>query len=424
MPSSVTTPAASAASTSTLSAAVTGLAAAAKPGGYWEVASNGGVFAAGTAVFAGSMAGHALAARVVGIAGDAVNGGYWEVASDGGIFSFGDAGFYGSMGGKALRAPVVGMASTPDGKGYWLVASDGGIFSFGDAGFYGSMGGKSFGSSITGFAATPGGKGYWLAAADGAVFNFGDAAFEGDATVESPAHPYLPPSNPLANVVPDPVYTFQPAKTYTSSLPCWQLTSGAWVPEAGTAQCVDAEIAATDAARAGAEGLGPIRLPSDFASLTPQEQLFVLVDIERVSRGEPPVAGLAPSLDSDAQDGAEAGRDPTFTFGALPSSTWWGSNYVGGALDALDANFTWMYEDGYGGYNIDCTSPTAPGCWGHRDNELTSDHGGTLVMGAGVVAQPTGTLRMSELFVAVGDPADVPPLTYTWAEAVAAGAAG
>ena len=67
--------------------------------------------------------------------------GYWEVASDGGIFSFGSAHFGGSMGDTHLNRPVVGMASTPDGGGYWEVASDGGIFSFGDAHFYGSMGG-------------------------------------------------------------------------------------------------------------------------------------------------------------------------------------------------------------------------------------------------------------------------------------------
>ncbi len=62
-------------------------------------------------------------------------GGYWTVASDGGIFSFGDAAFYGSMGGHALDEPMVGMAATTDGGGYWTVASDGGIFSFGDAPF-------------------------------------------------------------------------------------------------------------------------------------------------------------------------------------------------------------------------------------------------------------------------------------------------
>jgi len=38
--------------------------------------------------------------------------GYWEVASDGGIFSFGNASFYGSMGGKPLNQPIVAMAAT------------------------------------------------------------------------------------------------------------------------------------------------------------------------------------------------------------------------------------------------------------------------------------------------------------------------
>ena len=67
-------------------------------------------------------------------------GGYWLVASDGGIFSYGDAHFYGSTGSMQLNQPIVGMAATPDGGGYWLVASDGGIFAYGDAQFYGSTG--------------------------------------------------------------------------------------------------------------------------------------------------------------------------------------------------------------------------------------------------------------------------------------------
>jgi hypothetical protein len=37
--------------------------------------------------------------------------GYWEVASDGGVFSFGDASYYGSMGGTVLNQPVVGIAA-------------------------------------------------------------------------------------------------------------------------------------------------------------------------------------------------------------------------------------------------------------------------------------------------------------------------
>ena len=70
---------------------------------------------------------------MVGIAATPDGAGYWEVASDGGIFTFGDAQFHGSEGGIALDKPVVGIEPTPDGAGYWEVASDGGIFTFGDA---------------------------------------------------------------------------------------------------------------------------------------------------------------------------------------------------------------------------------------------------------------------------------------------------
>ena len=65
-------------------------------------------------------------------------GGYWLVASDGGIFSYGDAAFFGSTGGLTLNQPIVGMIGTRDGGGYWLVASDGGVFNYGDALFSGS----------------------------------------------------------------------------------------------------------------------------------------------------------------------------------------------------------------------------------------------------------------------------------------------
>ena len=147
--------------------------------GYWEVASDGGIFSFGTATFDGSTGNIRLNQPVVGMAATPDGKGYWLVASDGGIFSFGDAGFYGSMGGTVLNKPVVAMAATPDGKGYWLVASDGGIFTFGDAGFYGSMGGIYLNAPVVGMTATPNGKGYWLVASDGGIFSFGDAGFHG-----------------------------------------------------------------------------------------------------------------------------------------------------------------------------------------------------------------------------------------------------
>ncbi len=46
---------------------------------------------------------------IMGIAATPDGGGYWLVASDGGIFSFGDAGFFGSSG--PHLAPIVGMAT-------------------------------------------------------------------------------------------------------------------------------------------------------------------------------------------------------------------------------------------------------------------------------------------------------------------------
>ena len=100
-------------------------------------------------------------------------GGYWLVASDGGIFSFGDANFFGSTGGMHLNRPIVGMAATPSGRGYWLVASDGGIFSYGDAQFAGSMGGRPLNSPVVGMAADAQTGGYWEVAADGGIFSFG-----------------------------------------------------------------------------------------------------------------------------------------------------------------------------------------------------------------------------------------------------------
>jgi hypothetical protein len=148
-------------------------------GGYWMVASDGGIFSQGGAPFFGSTGGMRINAPVVGMAATPHDGGYWLVASDGGVYSFGNARFHGSMGGRRLAAPVVGMASTPGGNGYWLVASDGGIFSFGDARFHGSTGGMRLNQPIVGMAATPDGGGYWLVARDGGVFSFGDASFHG-----------------------------------------------------------------------------------------------------------------------------------------------------------------------------------------------------------------------------------------------------
>jgi len=100
------------------------------------VATDGGIFAF-DAPFYGSTGNLSLNQPVNGMAVTADGGGYWFVASDGGLFAFGDATFHGSMGGQQLNAPIVGMATDPGTGGYWLVGADGGIFAFG-APFYGA----------------------------------------------------------------------------------------------------------------------------------------------------------------------------------------------------------------------------------------------------------------------------------------------
>ena len=246
----------------------------------------------------------------------------------------------------------------------------------------------------------------------------------------------VPPHHPASNVSPVPAYSIVNNKSYLVGgplPPCWTWSrSGQLVPRAYAPTCVKDELAATNRAQS-AEGLGPATLPRTFARLSAPEQLLVLVDIERVSRGEVPVVGVSARLNQFAQLGAANRQDPE-----LPSPT----DYPGatggftanwaGALSALDANYVWMYGDGWAGAqtdNYDCTSPSASGCWGHRDNILTNGSRlpclvstCALVMGGGFVnaGGGDGFSSYAELIVQVsGAPTG---LYYTWARAVAQGA--
>ena len=64
------------------------------------------------------------------------SGGYWEAASDGGVFAYGGAPFKGSLGGKVLSAPIVDMAASGS-TGYYLVGADGAVYAFGSAIYHG-----------------------------------------------------------------------------------------------------------------------------------------------------------------------------------------------------------------------------------------------------------------------------------------------
>ena len=171
--------------------------------GWWRPTAASSAY--GDAGFFGSAGSLRLNAPIVGMAATPDGGGYWLVASDGGIFSYGDAAFHGSAGSLhlnaarrrhggdaraaaatgwwrataassatatppssarpaslSLNAPVTGMASTSDGDGYWLVARDGGIFTYGDASYSVRSGGTALPGPVVGLATAPDGAGYWL----------------------------------------------------------------------------------------------------------------------------------------------------------------------------------------------------------------------------------------------------------------------
>jgi hypothetical protein len=133
------------------------------------------------------------------MAAPASGGGYWLVASDGGIFSFGVP-FLGSMGSVPLNKPIVAMAPDPSTNGYWLVAADGGVFSF-DAPFLGSTGDLQLAEPIVDVESSPSGSAYRFVASDGRVFVFGDSFFGSAVAPPAVAPPAAnPPAAPSCTV--------------------------------------------------------------------------------------------------------------------------------------------------------------------------------------------------------------------------------
>lgn len=159
------------------------------------------------------------------------------------------------------------------------------------------------------------------------------------------------------------------------------------------AACISASLADINAAHT-AEGVGPMVLPPNFASLTVPEQLFVTANLERVARGLIPAVGLAAPLNADATAAANRDADPQPTnfYGDA-----WAANWAGGTASTLEADFYWMYDDGVGSGNIDCTTAAGSGCWGHR-HDILYPFDGVLMMGAGFGKGSYGP-SMTQLFV-------------------------
>ncbi|MDQ6835136.1 MAG: hypothetical protein M3016_03015 [Actinomycetota bacterium] len=185
-----------------------------------------------------------------------------------------------------------------------------------------------------------------------------------------------------------------------------------------SAPCIDAAVGYLNRARASL-GQGPYHLPSNFNSLTAAEQGFVLANLDRILYGLPPVTGLTAALNRDAAAGVQGDADPHPT---AANYTAWTANWAGGYVNMPLAYEAWMYDDGPGSSNLDCTSSNPSGCWGHRHDILWRfDHSGPLAMGVAVGADRSGDPGYAMLLFA-GDDTYRPSYVYTWAQAVAAGA--
>ena len=161
-----------------LAAPVVGMVPSADGLGYFMVASDGGVFAFGDAVFAGSCpAIGGCSGAAVAVMPDHTGNGYWLVTATGSVYGFGDAPSLGAPGN--LGSPVTSAVRTSDGNGYWILLANGTVRGYGDAANLGGPVGVGGLDPATAIFATATGGGYWVAQADGSVFPFGDAPNDG-----------------------------------------------------------------------------------------------------------------------------------------------------------------------------------------------------------------------------------------------------
>lgn len=251
----------------------------------------------------------------------------------------------------------------------------------------------------------------------------------------------LPPHNPPVNIPPSPNFLSSGSCRsvpggYACQNPCVHGTRRngplhlAFPTYDNSTACTLFLLRSVDAARAD-EGLGPLVLPTNWYTLSAAEQLFALADIERVDRGLAPYLGLNRALTASAQAGAYTQADPRvargFVVARRAGAAQFGSTMSTG-YSAIEADYIWMYDDGWGGdstSNLACTGPGAPGCWGHRDQLLGSDAPYNLGVGLGcrICEMGTGfavvgaTSAFTDLVERPGG--EAPPMYFTWARDVA-----
>jgi len=176
--------------------------------------------------------------------------------------------------------------------------------------------------------------------------------------------------------------------------------------------CVSTTTQAIDHARTR-EGLGALTLPSNWDALTPAEQLFVATNLERTARRLAPISDMTGPLDGVALSAATSGTDPQLAAGG--SLTTVAGNWIQGYSNPLEALYQWVYDDGLGSNNLDCTRQDLTECWGHRANVLLPFACTACQLGAAYA--PTdregAPLTFAEVLVETSAPQ---PATFTWAQ--------
>jgi Divergent InlB B-repeat domain len=181
--------------------------------------------------------------------------------------------------------------------------------------------------------------------------------------------------------------------------PCYERpgTPGPTSPE-----CENATIYYLDRAR-GEMGLPPYDLPANFTALSPDRQMFILTNLDRIAYSAPPVPGLNTALDIAAEEGMKAERDPMPAQQA-PWLPFYGADWAA-FPNALWGYYIWMYSDESVG-------------WGHRHVVF---YQGFANIGMGASAGASGNGRESSALI-IQSASGEAPYYYTWPEAVAAGA--
>jgi hypothetical protein len=201
----------------------------------------------------------------------------------------------------------------------------------------------------------------------------------------------LPPNNPPTNI-----------------LPALPLSSCNQAADDTSTACTNAMLYDIDVGRVD-EGLGPLILPSNYASLTLAEQDLALVNLERTARGLLPEYGLVPCMNTTAQAAANASADPVVNPDPDCSAPMTGDegNWAS-TPTALQSDFLLVYDDGLNSPNVKCTPTISTGCWGHRDNILNSlctvaQTSCTNVMGDSSTGQ---TAQVFGVYTGTGNPPD------------------